>query len=106
VTEMYGWYADGCDFVGRCERMVEDTITALEQAGERFDAEAIRTMPRVNVSESRRGAPAWEAETLRRVIDAEAEGIERWGYRDGAERRLAAVRSPEGTTPEGARPPA
>lgn len=93
VTEMYGWYTDGCDFVGRCERLVEDTIAALERAGERFDAEAIRTQPRVNVSESRRGRPVWDADVLARVIDAEADGIDRWGYRAEAERRLVTART-------------
>jgi hypothetical protein len=94
---MYGWYADGCDFVGRCERLVEDTITALDRAGERFDAEAIRTMPRVNVSESRRGRPTWDPDVLRHLVAAEAEGLDRWDYRAAAERRLAAAGAGERT---------
>jgi len=88
VSEMFGWYVDGCDFVGRCERLVEDTITALERAGERFDPAAVRAMPRMNVSESRRGQPVWDPAVLRRVIDVEAPGLDRWGYRAAAERRL------------------
>lgn len=82
VSEMYGWYADGTDYVGRVERLAEDLQQALEQCGTRVDLDALRRVPTENVSEPRCGAPTWDPALLRRVVETEADAIERYGYRD------------------------
>jgi hypothetical protein len=82
VSEMYGWYAEGSHFVGRCERMTEDLVQALLGAGERVDPSAIASVGRVNESEKRLGDPVWDPAVLERVVAAEADGIRRWGYEE------------------------
>jgi hypothetical protein len=82
VTEMYEWYADGSDFVGRCERMTDDLVQALVAAGERVDPAAVAAVGRVNESEKRLVEPVWDPAVLERVVEVEAEGIRRWGYED------------------------
>jgi hypothetical protein len=79
---MYGWYAEGSHFVGRCERMTDDLVQALRGAGEEVDATAIAQVGRVNESEKRLGDPVWDPAVLEQVVEVEAEGIRRWGYED------------------------
>ena len=80
VSRMYGWYVDGfVDFVGRQERLAEDLVEALRRAGERFDVEAIRGAPRVNVSL----APLqWDPVLRREALRLEYAALRRFGYHD------------------------
>jgi hypothetical protein len=77
----------GVDFVGRSENLVEDTITALRLAGEKFSEKAVRSMPRINDSDmDGRPSKYWAkyTETLaRRVLAVEREVIGRY-YSDFA----------------------
>ncbi len=80
VTEMYSWYTDGADFVGKCEQLAEDLIAAMKEAGITVNEDGIRQAPRVNVSQPTIAPPAWRSDLLERVVEAESAGIERYGY--------------------------
>lgn len=86
VSEMYGWYADGSDFVGRCESLAVDLGEALRRSGIAVDAARLERIAPTNVSPSRRGTPRWNPELLRRVVEAETGAIERFGYVADVER--------------------
>lgn len=54
VHELYSWYiSDGIDFIGKQESLADDLIEALRRANLTFDADYIRSLDRVNVSEKR-----------------------------------------------------
>ena len=53
VSGLYDAYTDGCTFVGRHERLLEDLETALTPAGESFDARRLREVHPVNVRSRR-----------------------------------------------------
>ncbi len=82
VGEMYDEYVQGADFVGRTERLAEDLREALRTAGVEVSSEALRDVPRANVSTPRRGLPRWDPDVLRRLIEAESRAIARFGYED------------------------
>jgi hypothetical protein len=86
VSEMYGWYVEGCHFVGRCESLASDLVRALEASGTRVAPGRLDRIPPSNVSESRLGAPAWNSELLRRIVASEEQAIERFGYWPEVER--------------------
>jgi hypothetical protein len=68
------------EFVGRYENLVEDLVTALTLAGERFDASAIRTLPAYNVSDKQKAPASYTPQLELAVRAAEAEVFERFGY--------------------------
>lgn len=85
VLEMPGWcgrvfdaFTDGVDFIGRQESLVEDTLRILGQCGEDIDEDFLRRFPPQNVTGSERRALPPEIE--RRIVDAEAHAIEKYGY--------------------------
>lgn len=82
VGEMYGWYTKRGIFVGKFERLADDLISALQRAGENFSEPVIREFPRQNKSQAKLGEPSWDPALLRRVIEAEAPAIEKFGYWD------------------------
>ena len=82
VSQMFRWYVDGSDFVGRTERLAEDLQTALRECGAETELDALRSVPAANVSEPRCGLPTWDAVVLRRLIEAEADAISRFGYEE------------------------
>lgn len=88
VSEMYGWYAEGCDYIGRVENLASDLRTALENAGTPIEEEVLANVPATNVSPSRIGTPVWEPALLARVIDAERAAIDTYGYDEAAKQRL------------------
>jgi hypothetical protein len=70
------------DFVGKTERLVEDTITALKMAGEKVVERVIRSIPRINDSDmdgqpSKFWAP-YDEKLMRRVLAVEREVIDRY----------------------------
>lgn len=87
-----GWFAWECkmfidaaprvDFVGRTENLVNDTISILKLAGEKFSERAIRSMPRVNDSDmDGKSSKYWARYTptlARRVMIVESEVINRY----------------------------
>jgi len=85
VSEMYGWYARGLDFVGRAEHLADDLHRALGRCGLNVELGTLRRVPATNVSEPRCGAPVWDSAVLRRVIAAEAPAITRYGYDEATE---------------------
>ena len=80
LDEFVGTAAHPIDFIGKYENLTEDLVSALQLAGERFDANAIRALPPYNVSDKQAFpadfTPALEAAVLR----AEAGTISRFGY--------------------------
>lgn len=89
-----GWFSWECkmfigsapkiDFVGRTENLVDDAITALELAGEKFSTNAIRSMPRINDSDlDGKSSSYWATYTeslMRRVMAVEHEVISKYYY--------------------------
>ncbi len=88
-----GWFAwecrmfiDNCpkkiDFVGRSETVVDDLVTALTMAGEKFSERLIRTMPRVNDSDmgghSSKHWARYDPTLAKRVMAVEREVIDRY----------------------------
>lgn len=57
VTQLYQYYvgvsADGVDFIGRQENLVDALVRALTLAGEDFDEQALRSVGRRNVAAAR-----------------------------------------------------
>jgi hypothetical protein len=72
-------------YVGKAESLIEDMVTVLKMAGEKFSEKALRSIPRVNDSDmdgksSKYWAP-YSQELLKRVMVVESEVINRY-YRD------------------------
>lgn len=80
VSEMYRWYVEGCDFVGRAEQMADDLPLALRAVGTEVERAALDRVPAANVSEPRRGLPSWDPGVLQRLVESEREAIEQFGY--------------------------
>lgn len=80
LADFVGTAQQPIDFIGKYENLVEDLITALNLAGCRFDEDAIRALPPLNVSDKQAFpadfTPALEAA----VLSAEADLITRFGY--------------------------
>lgn len=66
------------DFIGRFEQLRPDLIRALQLAGEVFDPDPIRSAPPVNASDYRRHPAEYPDGLARRVLDVEAEVVERF----------------------------
>ncbi|HTU77757.1 MAG TPA: hypothetical protein VMF09_03260 [Solirubrobacteraceae bacterium] len=66
------------DFVGRYERLVEDTARALALGGERFRASALRAHPPENVNDYTRFPARYRPDVAARLAHAERETIERY----------------------------
>ena len=82
VSEMYSWYTEGVDFVGKCESLADDLVRALDAAGLNVDIEVLHRFPSVNQSKSHLGEPEWDSMILQKIIDSESASIERFGYWD------------------------
>ena len=80
LSELYAAYAHGSHFVGKFENLAGDLVRALQAAGETIDASRILEFPAQNVSKAKLGTPNWDPAILARVIAAERQGIERFGY--------------------------
>jgi len=76
VTDLYRQYAP-VEFVGKRERLPDDLVEALTQAGETFDEDALRATPRVNVGATV-GVDTFEPGVLDAIREAERDGIRRW----------------------------
>ena len=51
MVEMYNQkYVGPCNFVGKAESLADDLVTALTQAGEKFNERDLRATPRINES--------------------------------------------------------
>lgn len=87
VSRTYAFYtaspAHPFDFIGRQENLTEDLITALHMAGEEFDEEIVRSVPRVNQTNAlldwKSSAEYTEALKVK-VQQVEREAIKRFGY--------------------------
>jgi hypothetical protein len=87
VSQLYRYYTEGVDFVGRQESLVDDLVRALALAGEEFDERYLRAKGMRNVA----GAwPKWQevcrlsAGTRARMLDTERWVLER--FYNGVER--------------------
>ncbi len=78
LKRFVGPASDEIDFVGRFETLTEDLIRALDLAGEQFDAEKIRGSTAVNQSNYQQHPADYNDDLARRVLDVEAEVIERF----------------------------
>jgi hypothetical protein len=83
VSTLYEVYTEGCSFVGKQERLVEDLLKVLKLAGEQFQPASIYTMPPKNV---RARQPHWSSlctytpPLIDLTMQTEANAIERFGY--------------------------
>jgi len=74
---------DDIDFVGKCEYLADDLISALRQAGEEFDEAIVRSVPKVNQIST---LPLWDklcgftTELAVLVSESEHDAIRRFGY--------------------------
>lgn len=71
------WWIDGCDFVGRSERLVEDFREACRLGG--IEGAATQA-PRVNMRVRPPYRESYDAEMIEAVAEWHAVDIERWGY--------------------------
>ena len=84
VSRLYDEYTEGCTFVGRHERVLEDLEAALSLAGECFDAQRFRTVDPINVRSSRprrQAACSYPPDLIERVLSVEMRCLERFDYR-------------------------
>jgi hypothetical protein len=65
-------------FVGRYERLVDDLVTALEDAGQEFNEDALRAFPPRNVGDERYLNVRYSKDAVRRLARAEGAAIQRW----------------------------
>jgi hypothetical protein len=68
-------------FVGRYETLVADLVRALDEAGEKYDEEALRSYAPANRSDYVRNSANYDRALAERVIEAEQDAILRW-YKD------------------------
>ncbi|TRX02896.1 sulfotransferase family 2 domain-containing protein [Candidatus Methylobacter oryzae] len=68
------------EFIGRNENLVEDLITALRNAGETFDENAIKTFPRQNVSNQSKFPANYSSQLESEVREAESIIINMFKY--------------------------
>jgi hypothetical protein len=68
------------EFIGRQERLVEDLVTSLRQAGEQFDENTIRNLERANVSDRLRFPAVLTREAREALLWSERETLKRFGY--------------------------
>jgi hypothetical protein len=68
------------EFIGRQERLLDDLVTSLRQAGEQFDENAIRNLEPANVSDRVRFPAALTHEAREALLWSERETLERFGY--------------------------
>ena len=81
VTEMFGWYTKGADFVGKQENLADDLYRALDTMGLiEGDGAEIRGRSRVNASETPKIPIEWDPALRREVERLEYAGIVRYGY--------------------------
>lgn len=79
VSELFSWYTgSGMRFVGRQERLAEDLITALQQAGCQSDADQVRARAPLNTSDRR--ALQWERDLIEETLAVEGLALRRYGY--------------------------
>jgi hypothetical protein len=67
------------EFIGRFERLADDLVAALRQAGIRFDEAKLRSTPPLNVTE-RPGSDMWSRDLQEMVAISEREALVRFGY--------------------------
>jgi hypothetical protein len=83
VSFLYDKYTAGCDFVGKQERLPDDLIAALRNAGETFDEARLRATRPENVrgrKPHRAIASKFTRELAEEAADREHKVIERFGY--------------------------
>jgi hypothetical protein len=68
-------------FVGRYETLADDLVRALDEAGEDFDEEALRSYAPANRSDYGRHTANYDLALAERVVEAEQDAILRW-YKD------------------------
>jgi hypothetical protein len=85
LSNLYDVYTEGCAFIGRQERLVDDLLSALELAGEQFQEGRIRETRRRNVRGHHRrwsGQCRYTPELADTVVKVEARAIATFGYED------------------------
>jgi hypothetical protein len=74
-SDFLGSRDDQVKFVGYFENLVDDLVKALNEAGERFDEDALRSFPQLNQT---RDTPPCGEDLRRRLMEAEREAYERF----------------------------
>ena len=80
LDEMVGKPDREIEYIGRFENLVEDLITALQRAGEDFDAERIRNTPPCNVSNKLRFPADYSAALESQIRETEHYALTRFHY--------------------------
>lgn len=81
VALIYEFYTTHADFVGLQENLTSDLIAALNWVGEDYKLDKIVSARKENVSKQQwKQLARFEPEMLRRVLEAEASLIEKYGY--------------------------
>lgn len=68
------------DFIGKYENLADDLIKALQLAGERFEEQPIRNLAAANQSDKHRFPATFTPALAERVLRAESEALNRFGY--------------------------
>ena len=68
------------EFIGRYERLADDLVLALRQAGEPFDEALLRRTPPANVSTWPVRELVWSPDLVAEVMHVEAGAVQRFGY--------------------------
>lgn len=84
VSAMYRRYTKHVQMVGRTETLYADMATMLERSGHVFDAAAVTAQPALNTTRTtpRHAAAIYSEELFNLAVQAEAEAIDLYRYRD------------------------
>lgn len=82
VSELYGYYVDQVDFIGKAESLTDDLIHVLEMAGEPCDADKLASTPPANTAGAERQRAAVSETTIQRILTCERQVTDRFyrGY--------------------------
>jgi len=80
LSEFIGEAEYEIEFVGKYENLVEDLISALNKAGETFNAQAIRDYPPYNVSKKEKFPAVYTDQLAEQIQLAEIMVMKRFGY--------------------------
>lgn len=98
VSELYfSFTKPGISFVGKTENLIDDLIAVLHYLDFTFDEHALRSAPKVNVSQAPASAIEWDTELRELMMRLELPALLHFGYLTTAEREELGI--PEDLAP-------